>query len=183
MVPPGRGIGRRLDEAEREALASEPDGPPVATVEAELAGLVQITTEPPALTEAIASVMTTTARKARSAAFRVAVRRAYGFRCAVCGLGLRSLRGEPEVEAAHIYPRSRNGSDDPRNGIALCQHHHWCFDRGCSPSRTTSPSSFVATFRTHPTMTAFGPWRASPSPGRRILSSPHTRSSSERGRR
>ncbi|WP_336365266.1 HNH endonuclease [Halalkalicoccus salilacus] len=38
--------------------------------------------------------------------------------------------GTPEVEAAHIYPRSENGRDDVRNGIALCRLHHWAFDTG-----------------------------------------------------
>ncbi|WP_244531481.1 HNH endonuclease [Halogranum amylolyticum] len=38
--------------------------------------------------------------------------------------------GDPEVEAAHIYPRSENGADDPRNGLALCKLHHWAFDSG-----------------------------------------------------
>jgi putative restriction endonuclease len=37
----------------------------------------------------------------------------------------------PEVEAAHIIPRGggENGSNDPRNGLALCRSHHWAFDR------------------------------------------------------
>jgi len=36
-----------------------------------------------------------------------------------------------EVEAAHIIPRGggQNGSNDPRNGLALCRSHHWAFDR------------------------------------------------------
>jgi HNH endonuclease len=56
----------------------------------------------------------------------------YGFRYAVWDLPVRSPRGEPEVEGAHVYPRSRSDSGDPRNGITLCKRHHWCFDQGIS---------------------------------------------------
>ena len=35
-----------------------------------------------------------------------------------------------EVDAAHIVPRSMFGSDDARNGLALCKRHHWAFDKG-----------------------------------------------------
>lgn len=38
--------------------------------------------------------------------------------------------GLPEVGAAHIYPKSEGGPDDPRNGIPLCKVHHWAFDCG-----------------------------------------------------
>ena len=41
-----------------------------------------------------------------------------------------SPAGNPEVEAAHIYPKSEGGSDDVRNGLALCKFHHWAFDNG-----------------------------------------------------
>lgn len=27
-------------------------------------------------------------------------------------------------------PKSENGSDDVRNGVALCKLHHWAFDTG-----------------------------------------------------
>ena len=42
----------------------------------------------------------------------------------------RSPAGNPEVEAAHIYPKKEGGSDDDRNGLALCKFHHWTFDTG-----------------------------------------------------
>ncbi|WP_394324619.1 HNH endonuclease [Haloquadratum walsbyi] len=51
-----------------------------------------------------------------------------------------SPTGAPEVEAAHIYPKSEDGTDDIRNGIALCKLHHWAFDCGWIPvndNRTT----------------------------------------------
>jgi putative restriction endonuclease len=60
----------------------------------------------------------------------LAIRRLYENRCAVCGSELRGPNGEPEIEAAHIYPKGRDGSDDVRNGIGLCRRHHWAFDVG-----------------------------------------------------
>lgn len=69
-------------------------------------------------------------RIARSVAFRLSVTRLYGYTCAVCGESLKSPRGMIELDAAHIVPRSRLGSDDARNGIALCKRHHWAFDGG-----------------------------------------------------
>jgi putative restriction endonuclease len=58
------------------------------------------------------------------------VREAYNNTCAVCGSQRESPSGNPEVESAHIYPHSKGGSDDIRNGIALCKFHHWAFDSG-----------------------------------------------------
>ncbi|WP_416838756.1 HNH endonuclease [Haloferax sp. DFSO52] len=69
-------------------------------------------------------------RVARDRAFSEAVKTAYENRCAVCGAKRKSPAGNPEVEAAHIYPRSEGGRDDIRNGIALCKLHHWAFDTG-----------------------------------------------------
>ncbi len=69
-------------------------------------------------------------RIARTVAFRLSVTRLYGYTCAVCGESLKSPRGTIELDAAHIVPRSRLGSDDSRNGIALCKRHHWAFDGG-----------------------------------------------------
>jgi hypothetical protein len=68
--------------------------------------------------------------KARDVAFAVAVRRAYGDRCALCSAGVRGPFGQVEVEAAHLYPKSRDGSDDVRNGLCLCRRHHWALDVG-----------------------------------------------------
>lgn len=69
-------------------------------------------------------------RRARSSAFSSRVKELYDRYCAVCEAKRRSPTGTFEVEAAHIYPRSANGRDDIRNGIALCQFHHWAFDNG-----------------------------------------------------
>ena len=73
---------------------------------------------------------TETYRRVRDSAFTEIVRDAYENRCAVCGNQRESPDGNPEVEAAHIYPKSEGGSDDVRNGVALCKLHHWAFDTG-----------------------------------------------------
>lgn len=69
-------------------------------------------------------------QKERDYAFRELVREAYDYTCAICGKSRQGPEGNPEVEAAHIYPKRLNGSDDPRNGICLCRLHHWAFDVG-----------------------------------------------------
>lgn len=68
--------------------------------------------------------------KMRSAEFRRAVRENYDYSCAVCGRSRFTKNENPEVESAHIYPVKKNGSNDPRNGIALCRLHHWAFGNG-----------------------------------------------------
>jgi putative restriction endonuclease len=73
---------------------------------------------------------TTIRRRTRDRAFRELVLEAYNETCAICGANRRSPNGILEVEAAHIYPRSENGHDDVRNGIALCRLHHRAFDTG-----------------------------------------------------
>ena len=73
---------------------------------------------------------TQTRRRARDSAFSKLVRQAYDKRCAVCGSKRESPEGNPEVEGAHIYPKRKGGSDDVRNGIAVCRLHHWAFDVG-----------------------------------------------------
>ena len=69
-------------------------------------------------------------RVGRSAAFRHRVLKAYSHQCCVCAGSLLDLSGVYETEAAHIAPKSLGGSDDIRNGLALCRKHHWSFDRG-----------------------------------------------------
>ena len=69
-------------------------------------------------------------RPYRDVAFRRKVREAYGYRCAISGLQLRNGGGRPEVQAAHIRPVERQGSDAVRNGLALSGTLHWMFDRG-----------------------------------------------------
>lgn len=71
-----------------------------------------------------------TQQRARNSAFRGLIREGYQNTCAVCGSRRDSPTGTPEVEAAHIYPKSEAGKDDIRNGVALCQLHHWAFGSG-----------------------------------------------------
>jgi len=71
-----------------------------------------------------------TRRPFRDIAFRRKVRDAYDFRCAMSGLRLRNGGGRPEVQAVHIRPVERQGSDSVRNGLALSGTLRWMFDRG-----------------------------------------------------
>jgi hypothetical protein len=59
----------------------------------------------------------------RQHAFRVAVLSAQGGRCALCGLDVPVA-----LEAAHVVPKEADGTDDPRNGLALCAVHHRMLD-------------------------------------------------------
>jgi len=97
-----------------------------AMVEAELAKESELPepslTEPSGLKEATVRI--------RSAQFAKAVKSDYAYSCAVCGKSRRTRDGNPEVEAAHIYPISKNGSNDFRNGLSLCKIHHWAFENG-----------------------------------------------------
>ncbi len=69
-------------------------------------------------------VVTTVQRRLHQARFRNAVLKAYGDRCAVCGLRVRAL-----LDAACVVP-----DRDPRpviavnEGLALCATHHRAFD-------------------------------------------------------
>lgn len=66
----------------------------------------------------------------RDNVFRLKIKELYQNRCAVCKKRRLTFAQYPEVQAAHIYPKEKNGSDDLRNGIALCRLHHWAFDGG-----------------------------------------------------
>ena len=65
----------------------------------------------------------------RDEAFRHIVLGAYDFTCAACEMKFR-LGNLIEATAAHIVPKRKGGTDDPRNGLALCRTHHWAFDVG-----------------------------------------------------
>lgn len=113
-------VGAFLDEHSTAVATS--------AVEVEAAELDDRLKSPPELTESAS--YSEQRRKNRSAVFAREVKTLYDNRCAVCGSNRESPDGVPEVEAAHIYPKSENGADDVRNGLALCKLHHWAFDSG-----------------------------------------------------
>jgi putative restriction endonuclease len=75
------------------------------------------------------SITYTTTMPKRDKAFRKVVVREYDYRCAVCEMKFH-WNSLVEATAAHIIPKHKNGTDDPRNGLALCRTHHWAFDTG-----------------------------------------------------
>jgi putative restriction endonuclease len=68
-------------------------------------------------------------RERRDVAFAGIVLENYGHSCAVTGQRFKSLK-HTEADSAHIIGKSFQGTDDPRNGIALSKSAHWAFDRG-----------------------------------------------------
>jgi putative restriction endonuclease len=110
-------------------FGTDSEEPSREEIEEEKSELTQAVESEPELTEDDTEFIETR-RKARDSAFRELVRDTYENTCAVCGNQRESPNGNPEVEAAHIYPHSVGGSDDIRNGIALCKFHHWAFDSG-----------------------------------------------------
>jgi putative restriction endonuclease len=66
----------------------------------------------------------------RDQGFRLAVRQAYDYRCAMTGLRLITDSGHIAVVGAHIVPWSVSRNDNPTNGIALSPTCHWAFDVG-----------------------------------------------------
>jgi putative restriction endonuclease len=75
-------------------------------------------------------VVVTSNRAARDIVFRRVVRSQYSYGCAISGLAIQTPGQFFEIEAAHVVPLPSGGSDDVRNGLALCQTVHWAFDRG-----------------------------------------------------
>jgi len=65
----------------------------------------------------------------RAASFRKVLLEEYHYSCAICNLKFR-LGDLVEAEAGHIVPKKEGGTDDPRNGLAICHTHHWAFDNG-----------------------------------------------------
>lgn len=98
--------------------------------------------------------------KGRDRAFRDAVLVAYGYACAVCGVGVRLGNTPVGVEAAHIHWHAAGGPDVVNNGLCLCPLHHKLFDRGAatlSPDggrvwvseKANGPNAEEALFRFH----------------------------------
>ncbi len=98
-------------------------------VEKEKSALEKAVDSPPQLTED-EELYTVSRQRARDSAFARLVREAYDSRCVFCGSQRETPKGNPEVEAAHIYPKEEGGRDDVRNGVAACKLHHWAFDTG-----------------------------------------------------
>lgn len=69
-------------------------------------------------------------REIRDAAFRRLVLPSYQHQCSVCAIRIITPEGRSLVQAAHIASHSETHNNDPRNGIAMCGVHHWCFDEG-----------------------------------------------------
>lgn len=114
---------------EASLFDTESQEPSEAEIEEAAVELEDAVDDAPQLTED-EEKFTESKRRARDSAFSRLVKKAYDETCAVCGSTRETPDGRPEVEAAHIYPREENGSDDVRNGIALCRLHHWAFDSG-----------------------------------------------------
>ena len=68
---------------------------------------------------------TSNVRASDEARFAFNVAKRYGKEFAVCDIRVAAL-----LDAAHIVPVSRHGSDDSRNGLPLCKNHHRAFDAG-----------------------------------------------------
>lgn len=61
--------------------------------------------------------------------FRDFVMVGYGNKCAVTGKSI-IWKKFTNLEAAHIMPKSHNGTYMPNNGLALSRDIHWAFDKG-----------------------------------------------------
>lgn len=92
--------------------------------------LLQQLYEEPTLTEERRIKEITNRIKIRDTTFKTAIREIYDDTCVICGKKRYSKADYPEVQAAHIFPVEKEGSDDLRNGISLCRLHHWAFDGG-----------------------------------------------------
>lgn len=57
--------------------------------------------------------------------FKFLVLKRYEGKCVICDLNVIEL-----LQAAHIIPKRKRGTDDPRNGLLLCANHHLAFDAG-----------------------------------------------------
>jgi putative restriction endonuclease len=70
------------------------------------------------------------AGRKRDTGFRERILRAYGYRCAVCGLDVRLGAIYVGLEAAHIKWHQAGGPDVEPNGLALYSLHQKFLDRG-----------------------------------------------------
>lgn len=80
--------------------------------------------EPFVLTDSSSNSKTTTSKtRPNQKRFQFRVSQRYGMSCAVCGVDVTEV-----LDAAHIRPKLKRGTDDPRNGLILCSNHHRAFD-------------------------------------------------------
>lgn len=100
------------------------------SINKEFEELIKKCLDEPSLTDALDSREVKVNKVPRDNAFAIWIKEIYEKKCAICGMNVLSPKGYPEVQAAHIYPKSKNGSDDLRNGICLCHFHHWALDVG-----------------------------------------------------
>jgi hypothetical protein len=81
--------------------------------------------------------------------FSLAVRQAYGHRCAFCGSVFGGIPGVlPGVDAAHILAWSKHDLDVLPNGISLCKLHHWAFDAAVLMPVVTGKGRYQLRFTT-----------------------------------
>jgi putative restriction endonuclease len=112
-----RGWIASWDDARRVFLISFRDSPP-SQVDS------PATSEPFALTTAPrARHSVTVASRPGQARFRYHVLSRCGGACVMCGIRVDLL-----LEAAHLCSIEDSGTDDPRNGLAMCRNHHRAFD-------------------------------------------------------
>lgn len=109
-------------------------------------------------------------RPVRDQGFRIAVREAYGYRCAACGIRVLTPDGHVMVQGAHIRPHADTADDRIVNGLALCHTCHWSFDEGLwtvgvSHSIRTSPvlrwgdnvASYLGSLEARPLLSPMSP--------------------------
>ena len=52
------------------------------------------------------------------------------FQCQICKLQIKKADGSFYIEAAHIEPKNKKGTESPENILILCPNHHKEFDYG-----------------------------------------------------
>lgn len=53
-----------------------------------------------------------------------------GYKCQLCGFSILKKKGGLYIEASHIIPKHKKGSELPENILILCPNHHKEFDWG-----------------------------------------------------
>ena len=66
----------------------------------------------------------------RGGLFKRLVPKVYNYACCISGMRLISTHDVAMVDACHIVPIGRHGSDHVTNGLSLCPNVHRAFDRG-----------------------------------------------------